>query len=231
MNAPLLAAAAILGAGLAALVAARTTMVPPVPYRLRLLTQVLLTPLVLGVLLLTDSDRSLPFLVASTLAVAILTGATLNDLRERFVDIISLSVGALLVILIFAVGTPAAPLGALFGALLGIALSGLLFAGGWLFARARGAGIDPATGQRVEDVGSGDIFAWALAGAWLGGLGGPQAVLLAFFAQLFLNGFISAGVLIWARARRYEGDLHLPMLPSIVVAVLAVAIWGVQVGG
>lgn len=231
MSPAILAAAALLGAGLAAAVAARTTMVPPMSGRLRILTQIAITPLLAALLLLTDSGVSLWHLAASTLALAVLVGATLNDLRERFVDILSLSLGTLLVILLLAAERGDLPGGALLGVGVGVALSGLLFAGGWLFARLRGAGIDPETGERVEDVGSGDIFAWALAGAWLGGLGGPGAVVAAFLAQLFLNGFISAGALVWARMRRHDGDLHLPMLPSIVIATVAVAIWGAQFGG
>ena len=82
--------------------------------------------------------RSVVELVATALAVALLSGGLLSDLREREVDVLPLFAGAAIAALLPLLFTGS--ISALAGALAGLLLSTGLYATGRLYARARGLG-------------------------------------------------------------------------------------------
>lgn len=155
-------------------------------------------------------------------AVAVLAGGLLSDLREREVDIVPLFAGAACA----AVGPliDAGDAVGVTGTIVGLSLSTGVYAFGRLYARLRGLGLDPETGERLDPLGAGDIALLTL----LGALAAP--VVGAFAAvPILLGGFIlhvaGTGVsLLVRRLRGRSASLGDPveLAPFLVAATLIV---------
>lgn len=157
--------------------------------------------------------------------LGLLAGSAVADARERYIDVAAVSAGGALcaLALVIAVGSPAPTL-------LGAAFTGglaiLLFAGGALWARLRGAR-DPQTGRLAEDFGSGDIPVWALAGALLGSLSDPfDRIIAAILGAHLLAGAVAGGIIVYKLVRRRGDDIYLPFVPAIALVVIALAALG-----
>lgn len=194
---------------------------PLTPAR-RWLAQAGMSLIVALLLLRLGINAPLP-LFAVLVALVALGAATITDIREHEVEGLLLLSAALL---ISSAGILAALFSAkdwtrpLWGMAVMLAISGLLWLGGWCFARLRGAPLDPETGKQVEDFGLGDVVAWLPVGALLG----PLGALAALVASVLINGFVLAlPVMLFDHLRRRPPlSHHLPLLPGISLAVLLV---------
>jgi hypothetical protein len=187
-----------------------------------------LLPLAFAISLVAATPLS-PFAIASgAVGLFAISHALGSDLRERLVDL-RLLLGALGIILLLDAVDSATPFaGAFAGALIASGLAGTLWAGGQLYARLRGIGIDPLTGSRAEAFGSGDIPAWALVGALLAT---PTTTLHAFIASLLVGAL--ASIVVLARRGRTQmrdadgnapDESFIPLLPAIVAGA-TLALW------
>lgn len=158
----------------------------------------------------------------AVVAVAVLAGGLLSDLREREVDIVPLFVGAL------AVGAgPLIDAGdaiGITGALVGLLLSTGVYAFGRLYAQLRGLGLDPETGERLDPLGAGDIALLTLLGALAAPVAGAVAAV-----PILLVGFVFhvAGTVALFLVRRLRGrDASVgdpvELAPFLVAATLVV---------
>ena len=156
------------------------------------------------------------------MAVAVLAGGLLSDLREREVDILPLFGGA-----VVAAAGPlidrADSIGVA-GALCGLFLSLGVYAFGRLYARARGLGLDPETGERLDPLGAGDIALLTALGALAAPVAGAFAAL-----PILIGGFALhvVGTLVLLLVRRLRGrgsSLSDPveLAPFLVAATLLV---------
>lgn len=177
-------------------------------------------------LLLPYVARPVVELVATALAVALLSGGLLSDLREREVDVLPLFAGAAVAALVPLL--LAGSIDALAGALTGLCLSTGLYATGRLYARARGLGADPETGERLDPLGAGDIALLTLLGAYTAPIAGPLSVVILLIAGLLLH---VAGTLTRYALRRIArrpaslGD-PVELAPFLVAGALLVVFYG-----
>ena len=161
-------------------------------------------------------------IAGAVLAATVLAGGLLSDLREREVDIVPLFTGAALV----AVG-PLLDTGnaiGVAGGLVGLSLSVGVYAFGRLYARARGLGLDPETGERLDPLGAGDIALLTLAGALAAPVAGAFAAV-----PVLLGGFILhvGGTLLLLLVRHLRGRAAslgdpVELAPFLVAALLGV---------
>ncbi len=218
-----LALAAVIGA-VASLAAARLGTEGPLSRRTELI--VLAAGALAGTVLALSRADSLPLVALVALGAGLLVGSAASDLRERMVHVGLLAAGVGGMLVLAALG----PLGLrapLLGLLFGAGAASLLFAGGWIFSHLRG-GIDPETGERSEDYGSGDIVIWALVGVMLAALpDGFERLAIAFLAAHLLVGVASAAILL-ARPlhARLGGADYLPLVPAIATVTLVLAAIG-----
>jgi hypothetical protein len=182
----------------------------------------LLLAVAFGVALGLGEQTPLALLARSIGALA-LAHALGTDLHERMIDLRVL-VGAIVAALSIATldrivgGAP--PLDPLIATLGLGALSGAMWLGGRFYARLRGLGIDPLTGERAEAFGAGDIPAWMLVGATIGSL--PLA-LSAFIAGTIAGALFGLALIVVrgiGSPSDGEGnapdDAFIPLLPAII---------------
>ena len=173
-------------------------------------------------LLLPFAERGPATIAGAVVAAAVLAGGLLSDLREREVDIVPLFVGAALV----AVG-PLLDTGdaiGIAGGLVGLLLSTGVYAFGRLYARVRGLGLDPETGERLDPLGAGDNALLTIAGAIAAPVAGAFAAV-----PVLLGGFILhvTGTLLLLLVRRLRGGAAslgdpVELAPFLVAATLVV---------
>ncbi len=161
-------------------------------------------------------------IAGAVLAVAVLAGGLLSDLREREVDIVPLFAGALA-----AAAGPLIDSGdviGMTGALVGLLLSTGVYAFGRLYARARGLGLDPETGERLDPLGAGDIALLTLLGALAAPVAGAVAAVPILLAGFILHVAGTVVLLLIRRLRGQSASLGDPveLAPFLVVATLVV---------
>ena len=208
----------------AAMLIALDPLLPAPRPRLRTLALVgLVSGMVSAVVMLglaRPSDSSYAFdavkLTAAAITMAILAGTTATDIfRDRMLNAYLPLAGTVIVMILFAVHGEVSlhAMGLIATAGAGL----LLFGGGLLFARLRGAPTDEATGEQVQDLGWGDVLTYALLGAFLG----PVWGIMAFVVGIFANGLLAIPVFAYDRLRGRElMTHHLPMLPGITTGAL-----------
>lgn len=161
-------------------------------------------------------------IAGAVVAVAVLAGGLLSDLREREVDIVPLFAGALAV----AAG-PLIDAGnavGVTGTLVGFLLSTGVYAFGRLYARLRGLGLDPETGERLDPLGAGDIALLTLLGALAAPVAGPVAAVPVLLAGFILHVAGTGLLLLIRHLRGRDASLGDPveLAPFLVAATLIV---------
>lgn len=223
----LLLAALAIGAGAAGALLGNRNLSRARPLTGRaLLVVTLLLGGVAGLLLLPYAERSQTELVATGIAVALLAGGLLSDLREREVDVLPLFAGALIAGLLPLLIDGSTD--ALVGALTGLTLSTGLYATGRLYARARGLGLDPETGERLDPLGAGDIALLTLLGAYAAPITGPLSVISLLVIGLLFHVIGTLARYLLRRLLRRPAALGDPveLAPFLVAGALVVVSYG-----
>jgi hypothetical protein len=161
-------------------------------------------------------------IAGAVVAVAVLAGGLLSDLREREVDILPLFGGAL----VAAVGPlidRADSIGVA-GALCGLLLALGVYACGRLYARLRRLGLDPETGERLDPLGAGDIALLTVLGALVAPVAGAFAALPILIGGFALHVVGTLVLLLVRRLRGRDSSLGDPveLAPFLVAATLLV---------
>jgi hypothetical protein len=193
----------------------------PLHGRALLAAWVLLTAVSLA-LLAPYAAAPAALLAGVLVATAALSGGLLSDLREREVDVLPLFGGALAI----ALGSwLAGSSDGLLGGLVGLGFATGIYAFGRLYARARGLGLDPETGEQLDPLGAGDIALLALLGAWAAPVAGILAAVPVLVFAFLLHVIVTLSLLALKTLLGKRASIGDPveLAPFLVTATLVIA--------